>query len=458
MRGANLFLLSAAGLTVAGCVASNDVHVRAIADPGAKFRYGGGLLADGRAQLALGNAGLALETFRKLQREQPESADAFAGIAACYAAMGRYDIARTNYEFALAYAPNDPRLLTALASTLERLGQADQAGQVRREAARLTAPPAQNVARAEPVTPVAVPRVASVTVKVPPAPASAPKPEEPAPIEIAKAVFTQAPVDAAAAAPIAFRQVALNSNVDLAVPPPEEAPVPAPPAPEPRPAMMPVGVAASRPIPLKPAALTPTVELSMPGVEETPAPPSASRPEPAVADKPREKEIPQPVRPLGGPYLARSSLGEVALITTAGPLWVQPSPPEAAVRAEARPVPARTGLKLTQARMSDVAEPRWVPLKYAAARPNIQILNAARVQSLAARNRSVLLDRGWRKIAIGDARKVRQRSLVLYAPAREAIARRLAAHFHCKAVRAKAVQSVVVLLGRDAAARTSSRA
>src|SRR6059058_2404505 len=132
MRGAG-FLLVSASLAVAGCAATHDLQVRPIADQGAKFRYGGDLLGQGRAQLALGNAGLALETFRKLLREQPASAEAFAGIAACYASMGRYDLERANYEFALAYAPNDPAFLSALANSLERLGESDQAAQVRSE-------------------------------------------------------------------------------------------------------------------------------------------------------------------------------------------------------------------------------------------------------------------------------------------------------------------------------------
>ena len=117
MRGGRILLLGC-GLAAAGCV-EQKVQVRPIADAATKFRYSGGLLGQGRAQLALGNPGLALETFRTLQRQQPESADAFAGIAACYAAMGRYDLARANYEFALASAPTDRNLLNALASSLD---------------------------------------------------------------------------------------------------------------------------------------------------------------------------------------------------------------------------------------------------------------------------------------------------------------------------------------------------
>src|SRR5438105_2640686 len=110
------FLLLGGSLAAASCTMDHNVHVRPIANADAKMKFSGGLLNEARGQLALGNVGLALETFRTLQREQTDSADAFAGIAACYAAMGRYDLARLNYELALAYAPEDPRLLTALAS------------------------------------------------------------------------------------------------------------------------------------------------------------------------------------------------------------------------------------------------------------------------------------------------------------------------------------------------------
>ena len=53
---------------------------------------------------------------------------------------------------------------------------------------------------------------------------------------------------------------------------------------------------------------------------------------------------------------------------------------------------------------------------------------------------------------------MRQRSVVLYSPGRAALAKRLAAHLHCKAVKSDSVKSVVVLLGRDAIRYRSSTA
>ena len=169
-----------------------------------------------------------------------------------------------------------------------------------------------------------------------------------------------------------------------------------------------------------------------------------------LAEKPREMEFGRAdVRPFDGPYLIRSSRAEVALITTAKPQWIAPSADSARI-ADERPTsaPALPKPMARQSVLTAATQVRWVPLRYAST-PTIQILNAARSQNLAARNRTALLDRGWRKIGIGDARRVRQRSLVLYTPAREMIAKRLAAHFHCSAVRSQSVAGVVVLLGRD---------
>jgi hypothetical protein len=69
-----------------------------------------------------------------------------------------------------------------------------------------------------------------------------------------------------------------------------------------------------------------------------------------------------------------------------------------------------------------------------------------------------LQDRGWRKIRIGNARNVRQRSLILYSAARVQIAHRLAAQFRCAALKVTGLKNVIVLLGRDAAARRSQSA
>ena len=129
------------------------------------------------------------------------------------------------------------------------------------------------------------------------------------------------------------------------------------------------------------------------------------------------------------PRLERLSTGEVALVTTARPIWQ----PQLAAR-------ARTKATL-----------QWVPIQSAAARTGIQVLNAARSGGLAARARTVLFDRGWRGVRIGDAPQVRASSIVYYPADRSTLGRRLAAQFGIHMLLARESGGLIVLLGRDAA-------
>jgi len=125
-----------------------------------------------------------------------------------------------------------------------------------------------------------------------------------------------------------------------------------------------------------------------------------------------------------GPHLERLSLGEVALVTRGEPVWKA-----AMVSKSARSVTFR-----------------WV-----ATRPVARLLNAARIQGLAARTRAHLADRGWRRLEIGDAAAVRTRTLVLYPAFRRGTAQRLANQFGFTQLKPFNGSEIVVLLGRDAA-------
>jgi hypothetical protein len=156
--------------------------------------------------------------------------------------------------------------------------------------------------------------------------------------------------------------------------------------------------------------------------------PPARPVEAAPAVRPRPLELARAdVDVPAGPRLERLSMGEVALITIDQPIW-QPK------------VVARTALSTTV---------RWVPLRNASSRPNVQLLNAARRQGLAARTRDYLLDRGWRKIEIGDAAAVRESSVVLYPASRRRTGISLAAQFGIESRMVAQGDVLVVLLGRD---------
>lgn len=134
--------------------------------------------------------------------------------------------------------------------------------------------------------------------------------------------------------------------------------------------------------------------------------------------------------PRAGVRLERLSMGEVALVT-GGPL-----------RWEARTI-ARTARSTTI---------RFEPRPAAP----VTLLNAARVQGLAARTRQYLAARGFRGSAIGDAPAVRQQSVILYLAADRARAERIAAQFGFALQRqadpgSRSARGMTILLGRDAA-------
>jgi len=133
-----------------------------------------------------------------------------------------------------------------------------------------------------------------------------------------------------------------------------------------------------------------------------------------------------------GVRLERLSMGEVALITRPEPRW------------EATTV-TRTATRTTIQFEKKVA-------------PAVTLLNAARVQGLAARTKAYLSMRGFSGARIGDAPAVRRQSAILYAPSEQRRAERLAAQFGFALERQpNAKDGVVVLLGRDAARDRSLR-
>ncbi|HKX92481.1 MAG TPA: LytR C-terminal domain-containing protein [Sphingomicrobium sp.] len=451
--GAKTFLV-AASFAAASCAGSNGVEVRPIADPGAKLRAGIDRLADSRAQLALGNVGLALEGFRKAAREFPNDPEAYAGMAACYDAMGRHDLAQSKYEAALALAPRNPVLLTALAGALERQGKRDAAADVRAEVAQLhAASKALDETGAE--TDATLTRVVAaqtVTAAVPAA-TKAPAKVEPSVVAAAEPVRMRSPapamVGAIAVAPATPRPVA-HTPVALATPdlaaasageavrirPPTASQVAVSIAPTVTRIAAPAPIAFATQNLQAPAAVEPPRMRSpslglVADVSVAPAVARLPTPAPIAFATPNfAQPVPVTSRAAKAPRLQRMSLNEVALLTGEGPVW--------------RPqVVARTPQKLSV---------RWVPVRSAASRPNIRLLNAARRQGLAAGTRAYLLDRGWRKIEIGDAAQVRERSLVLYPVSRSATGRSLAAQFGFRAVPTNTTDVFIVLLGRDAAA------
>lgn len=308
MKRSSTLIWTTVAIAAASC-STSSIEVRSIKQPlaqgsqPANFR-----VAEGNSQLALGNVGLAIESYRKALRDQPDSVPAMIGLATCYDRMGRTDLSRRNYELALAVDPANTEIYSLFAQSLDAQGQRDEAARVKTElATRVVAPEA--------------PREVPGSVPVlPPPPAQ---------------------------------------SVTVALAPPRSAPV---------------------------------------AVEH----------------------------PLAQMRLERLSLREVALVTRPEPKW------------EAKSV-TRTATSTT------IQFERKL-------QPAVTLLNAARVQGLAARTRAFLAMRGFKGAEIGDAPAVRRQSVIQFTPADAVRAQRLAAQFGFELERRTAGSGgLTILLGRDAA-------
>lgn len=430
MRGGIKALLATTLLASAGCAADKgQLEVRAIADPLTKaIGPGDPAIAEARGLLAMGSVGLAIEAYRKVLRDKPDSFEALAGLAECYDQMGRYDLSRAKYERALAIAPKNPVLLRTFAASLERQGRAGEALALRAEA---TADERAR-AKAAAVQPNPV-LAASKTADVQPKPVPVPiGPAErvaaksaPASVSIAKTPPMPAPagrtewtIEASAAAPMP----AAAASVTVKLPPVRFAEAPT--------------VVAATP-PIVESAHLAAVELARIEVPKAapPAGPSITvklPPPAAPAKAPRRTaaavapHVPAlPASP--GPRLERLSLGEVALVTGPRPRWKSAPVRYAAVG----------------------AVPSFVPLADLQRRKGLRILNAARHQGLAARTRVALNRQGWTGVTIGDSGRVRQKSLILYSATSEQAARRLSARLGIWIAKEARPGPLTILLGRD---------
>ena len=445
MKRGGKFLVSATVLAVAACGSEQaNLEVRSIPTPLAQgtrtvpFR-----IAEAHGQLALGNVALALEGFRKAWRDDPDSVDALSGMATCYDRMGRFDLSRRNYEAALAVEPANVELLGAFAQSLQLQGDLAEAQQVRTEIAqRLAARSAIETPEllARPPSPTPAPQVATETFQVAQVEATVPMALAASAPVLAEEAVVEIPIPrpALSAAPVQVTAGRPDSKVVVS----------APALPDPK-----IVMEADEPMPVtvaQPAlAAGPSVTMKLPPARRIEAAaPAPMAPQPAdpvaladVSDLPALKShsrvVPKPaVVEEQGPRLERLSMGEIGLITAPGPMWRSTTV-------------AQTGLS---------TKIRFVPLRQASTYPvKVRLLNAARVNRLAARTRNWLMARGWRGMAIGDAPATRTRSVIYYPANKRVLAQRLAAQFgFALAPRATGTQ-ITVLLGSDAARHPSLR-
>ncbi len=454
MRRGDKIIGTVAMLSVAACGGEQGkLQIRPIKAPlAAGFKAVPFRIAEARSQFALGNVALALEAFRLALREDPNSIDAMTGVAACYDRMARFDLSRRNYEAALAIAPGDPRLLAAFAASLDLQGRTTEAASVRQEikqrialAARNAAPqtaPAIELA-ATPARSVASPPAVALASPIEPVqqvvPIERPAPAPTVPLAPTKPVQIAQVTRVASPAPVVA--LAIGRSVTVVLPPAR--PVAA--APSVPPKLESAVTIARAPVRQQPATppAKPAVESALAATLPAPVtqplpvtPPVKPAVESAVIVARAERDVAK-YRGKIGPRIERLSMREVELITVPGPQW----------RA------------LTVGRTQRSATVRFIPLRQAAMRPaGVRILNAARVDRLAARTRIYLAGRGWRAISIGDAPATRMRSVILYPADRRRMAERLSAQFGFAIAQRPGARQVTILLGRDAARDSALRA
>jgi len=433
MKRGGKFLVSTTAFAVVACGGQQGkLEIRSTPTPLAEVkRPVPERIAEARGQLGLGNVALALTSFRIAAREDPNSIDALAGIADCYDRMGRFDLSRRYYESALALAPANTELLAAFAASLQLQGKSAEALSVREEiSARMAASAALENASTAEVEGTAPPVQVAIVEGRPEAPSNASPRRAVVPEASTVPVSPQRP--AAAAKPLPEPEVRIAAV--------EAQAAPAPLGPSVTIKLPPPRRVQQEPAPIVPAALPARTSWAAvePGVASVPL--TAPQPVPVSIPsefasvallRPVEERIPEPsIAEERGPRIERMSTGEIALITVSKPEW-------------------RSTMVASSEQSTKV---RFVPLREAALRPvKVHLLNAARVDKLAARTRTWLKTRGWNGLAIGDAPATRKRSVILYPAAQRAMAQRLSAQFGFPLSRRASGSHVVVLLGADAA-------
>jgi hypothetical protein len=109
-------LAGCAVIAISGCaMQQNTAPEYRLSSSATAVVPGSSMLQSGRTQLDAGMNALAIEAFRAEIRANPDSADAYNGLAVAYGRIGRDDLAQRYFETALAREPGNRKAQTNLA-------------------------------------------------------------------------------------------------------------------------------------------------------------------------------------------------------------------------------------------------------------------------------------------------------------------------------------------------------
>jgi hypothetical protein len=128
MRSAQLLLSASLMCCLGGCATGHraSLEIRPVNAPH-MATSDTKAIERGRDLLALGQQAEAISAFRAALREEPNSAEAHNGLAIAYDRIGRKDLARRYFELAVAESPENTKYRTNLARFFESNGQAELA-------------------------------------------------------------------------------------------------------------------------------------------------------------------------------------------------------------------------------------------------------------------------------------------------------------------------------------------
>lgn len=125
---ARLFGISLVAMLAACSAQQANLQIRPVGAEAA--RPDDGSLAKAQLLLSRGEYALAIDAYRKAIRYDPANAAAYNGLAVSYDEVGRFDLSRRYYEFALARAPREAKYYRNLALSLKRQGKVEEAAAV----------------------------------------------------------------------------------------------------------------------------------------------------------------------------------------------------------------------------------------------------------------------------------------------------------------------------------------